>query len=94
MFKNNLKKFCSKKCYINKRRTGYITKQGYKEISIKGRKILEHRFIMENYLKRKLKKQEHIHHLNRNKLDNRIENLIPMSSSEHIKLHWKLGHIR
>lgn len=31
----------------------------------------------------------HVHHINHNKLDNRPENLIVISSSEHSKIHFK-----
>lgn len=47
----------------------------------------EHRMIMETYLKRKLSFNEDVHHLNGNKKDNRIENLIVLTKSEHGKYH-------
>jgi hypothetical protein len=54
-------------------------------------RVMEHRYIMEIYLGRILSDDEHVHHINGNKLDNRIENLMIMSNSEHLKHEWKYG---
>lgn len=48
-----------------------------------GRAVLEHRYIMEQHIGRKLRKDETVHHLNAIKDDNRIENLVIVSNSEH-----------
>lgn len=48
---------------------------GYKTISINGRQIREHRYVMEQHLGRPLRSDENVHHINGDKLDNRIENL-------------------
>ena len=69
---------------------GYINIHGYKIISINGTEILEHRYIISKKINRKLKPKEHTHHINENRLDNRIENLKIMERGQHTKLHHKL----
>lgn len=52
--------------------------------------IPEHRIIMEEILGRYLKKNEAVHHINGIKHDNRPENLIVLTHSEHAEFHnWK-----
>jgi len=60
----------------------YSTKQGY---------IREHRLIMEKKIGRFLKKSEIVHHIDKNTLNNNIDNLMLLPNvSTHIKLHAKL----
>lgn len=47
----------------------------------------QHRLVMEQHIGRPLKHTEIIHHINHNKLDNRIENLQIMTASEHMRYH-------
>ena len=64
---------------------GYKVIQNNKETD--GKKILEHRKVMEEYLGRKLNSKEIVHHINHDKLDNRIKNLMIVTRKEHIKIH-------
>ncbi len=80
------------KC-ANKFHKGFaVTYNGYKLVKRGGNRasgyILLHRAIMEDHIGRKLEADEVVHHINGNKMDNRIENLEIMSKSEHARLHY------
>ena len=49
--------------------------------------ILKHRLIYEEYYKCCLLPWIHLHHINGDKKDNRIENLQPLTASQHMKIH-------
>lgn len=91
------KRFCSKECVIEYRHSHpnnlRIGAGGYLEGSVAGKYFRLHRKIMEEHLGRKLNRDEHVNHINGNKLDNRIENLEVLSHSEHMKLHGRNKHI-
>jgi hypothetical protein len=71
---------------------GGVDLNGYRVLSIgKNKRIYEHRYVMEKHLGRKLLKGEQVHHINKNKLDNRIKNLRLLSISDHAKLHAPKG---
>ena len=49
--------------------------------------MAEHRLVIEEYFERKLKSNEHVHHINGGKRDNRLENLVVMSAQAHMYIH-------
>lgn len=51
---------------------------------------LNHRRILEKYLERQLTPEESVHHIDGNKLNNKINNLFITSKSEHQKIHHSL----
>jgi len=61
--------------------------QGIRWICVSGKEIPEHKYIMEQHLGRSLKKNEIVHHKNKNRLDNRIKNLELMTYSQHTSFH-------
>lgn len=53
----------------------------------KSGRVLEHRLVMEKHLGRRLKKKEHVHHIDGNRENNDPSNLKLISPEEHTKLH-------
>jgi hypothetical protein len=64
---------------------GYITTH-----ASDGRYLAEHRIVMEQHLGRRLRTDEHVHHINHDRSDNRIENLCIMTPTEHAQLHSRM----
>ena len=90
-------KYCSQLCSSQdlkksgkNKKSGFWIENGYKVLYLEGNKsIKEHIKVMEEFLGRKLNKNECVHHINENKLDNNIENLQLLTRGEHSSLHRK-----
>jgi hypothetical protein len=75
-----------------------VDRQGYRLLYAPGRKkahpyTYEHVLIAEKMIGRRLNKNEHVHHINELKLDNRPENLLVCTASEHRTLHRQLEQL-
>jgi hypothetical protein len=79
---NNIKKanFKTGKSIVN----GYVI---INPVRGKSKATKEHRSIMEQHLGRKLLSKEHVHHIDGNKLNNDISNLLLTSPKEHTIIH-------
>jgi NAD-dependent dihydropyrimidine dehydrogenase PreA subunit len=76
----------------------YINKSGYKLYYIgdkkyKGGYVAEHRIVMELSLKRRLKQGEVIHHIDGDKANNNLENLLLCNKSLHRSTHHQIENI-
>lgn len=58
-----------------KKSRGWVTVHGYREFSLNGAAVKEHRVVMEQILGRELLPGENVHHINGVRTDNRPENL-------------------
>lgn len=91
--------FLEQLCYTlsMKRGEGTVDVWGYKWVykpehpnAMKSGYVKEHRMVMADYLKRKLDISEKVHHINGDKLDNRIDNLEILNQKEHLAVHREM----
>lgn len=69
-----------------------ITSKGYVVVKTEFGYVREHVYVMEQHIGRKLIDDEIVHHIDRNKQNNAIENLQLMTHGEHTVLHNKEGY--
>lgn len=89
--------FCSSKCFYDYKKENYKHKEYeengyivlYKNGYNKKGNAKQHVLIMENYLGRRLNKNEVVHHIDGNKKNNDISNLKLMTRAEHSRFHRK-----
>ena len=92
--KHKEKKFCNIECACSYKRhsnrTATFGADGYKYVWFSdGSGQKEHRYIIEQHLGRKLSTDEVVHHIDGNRANNTISNLVVMSRGEHSALHRK-----
>lgn len=68
-------KWCSRQCSGVAKKTGHVTRKGYRLITVDGQYIFEHRHVMAQHVGRPLTKNESVHHRDGDRLNNSIGNL-------------------
>ena len=91
-YRKDTAKYCSRSClakvhleqfsHLRFQPTGK-PKHTYKTMTVNGKQVRVHRYLMEQHLGRKLESWEHVHHINGDPHDNRLENLAVLSNSAH-----------
>lgn len=89
------RKFCNHKCFskYNSGKNNASYKRGYRirpdgYLRDSSDRYL-HRLVLESFLKRRLRRYEHVHHIDGNKKNNDIKNLVILTNSEHRKLEMQ-----
>jgi hypothetical protein len=85
------RKYCSLKCSgASQFKGGWILNTGYRARNIKGKTVLEHRYLMEQHLGRKLRQDEYVDHINGIKSDNKLSNLRLCTKQENEHFYYKI----
>jgi HNH endonuclease len=66
---------------------GFNKTLGRWTVYVHGRSQYRYRWLMEQHLGRELRTDEHVHHINEDPTDDRLENLKVLGEKEHTKLH-------
>ena len=94
-------KYCSLPCaavnrgktQVRRKEVWWVCNRGYivGRVTVDGktRRVRQHRYIMEQHLGRTIPSDMDVHHINGNKQDNRIENLMVLPKSEHARISNK-----
>jgi hypothetical protein len=96
IIKSNNASFCSRVCAKKGRcgtGSGWIDRQGYRHISVDGKPMLEHRYVMGTLLGRKLFRGETVHHGPDGRADNRPQNLELRAPGKH-KQGWSIVEMK
>ena len=67
--------------------SGKVTVHGYRLVMVDGKEIKEHRMVLAAVHGWEALEGMDVHHLNGDKLDNRIENLVLVTPADHIRLY-------
>ncbi len=78
--------------YVSKIHCERVNSCGHVVVTLKsGKRMIKSRFIYAWKLGHKVPKGKHIHHIDINPLNNRLENLMMLTPKQHQRLHNKLN---
>jgi len=101
-YRVEIAEYCSRSCLAKKHLAQFAEfrlkptgkpPHRYKTMTINGKSVRIHRHLMETHLGRKLNSQEHVHHINGDPFDNRLENLMVLWNGDHQRIELReRGH--